>query len=197
MARRRISDYIGGDAGPQRRTPASYDPRMLIKETVEAAVAELAKGLVAEIRRLRESIEDLAARVERLEQEVRACRQQAPARASSKKRQSRLADRLVEILESDRYLLASKAREKLGVSPYKLRDLAGEVGAEIVDLNGDYAVIDPEALREFRMLLASTRQRDPEEAAKSLGVYRELFEKMRAASMVYYDAARGSWRMLD
>jgi len=197
LPRRRISDYLGEEPPrpPQRR---GSDVDLVIKKTVEATVAELVKGLLGEIRSLRETVESLARRVEKLEATVRSC--QAQARGSpqrGKPRRSRLADELAGILEAEGYVLASRARARLGVSPQRLRDLAAEVGAEIVELAGDFAVVDREAMGEFLALLKTVRTSDPAEAAKAMGKYKELFEKMREATTVYYDARRGHWRMID
>ena len=162
-------------------------------------MAELARGILGELRRIREEVEALSKKLEEVEGALQACRQQAgrAPQGRGQQRRSKLVDKLLEILDMEGYVLASKSREKLGVSPYKLRDLALDAGARVVELDGDFAVIDPRAYREFLVLLASTRTSDPEEAAKSMGRYRELFEKMRASSLVYYDAGRGSWRVLE
>jgi len=196
LPRRRISDYLGEEPPrpPQRRAD---DVDLVIKKTVESTVAELVKGLLGEIRSLRESVESLSRRVEKLEAAVRSC--QAPARGGAQRRgrRSRLADELAGILEGEGYVLASRARARLGVSPQRLRDLAAEVGAEIVELAGDFAVVDREAMGEFLALLKTVRTSDPAEAAKAMGKYKELFEKMREATTVYYDARRGHWRMIE
>ena len=163
-------------------------------------MAELARGIIGELRRLREEVEAISKRLGELENAVKACGQ-GPGRTRGEKRgearRSKLVERLLEILDTEGFIFASKSREKLGVSPYRLRDLALDAGAKIIELEGDFAVIDPRAYREFLVILASTRTSDPGEAAKSMGRYRELFEKMRASSLVYYDAGRGSWRVLE
>lgn len=172
---------------------------MIVKKTVEATVAELARGILGELRRLREEVETLSKKLGQIEAALQACRQQAgrSQERRGQQRRSKLVDKLLEILDTEGYVLASKSREKLGISPYKLRDLALDAGARVIELDGDFAVIDPRAYREFLVLLASTRTSDPEEAAKSMGRYRELFERMRASSLVYYDASRGAWRVLE
>ncbi len=192
MPRRRISDYLGEEGDPGK--PA-VDVDVLIKKTVEATVAELVKGIIREIREMRESIEEVKARLEQVERKLSECR--GPASRVKTKSRGGLADKLAEILAEEGYVLASASRSKLGISPYRLRDLAEEVGARIVELGHDYAVMDPQAYREFILLLSTNKKRDPQEAAKAMGRYKELFEKMREAAIIYYDAKRGTWRIIE
>jgi len=201
LPRRRISDYLGEEPPTRPHRKGGDDVDLVIKKTVEATVAELVKGLLGEIRSLREAVESLSSRVEKLESAMRQCQAGPQARAArgsrGGKRRSRLADELASILESDGFILASKARARLGVSPQRLRDAAAEVGAEVVELAGDFAVVDREAMGEYLALLRTVKTSDPAEAAKAMGKYKELFEKMREATTVYYDARRGYWRMIE
>ena len=199
LPRRRISDYLEGAAarGSGRNVE---EVEVIVKKTVEATVAELARGILGELRRLREEVESISQRLGELENAMRACRQQStrpPRERRGETRRSKLVEKLLEILDTEGYVFASKSREKIGVSPYRLREIALDAGAKIIELEGDFAVIDPRAYREFLVILASTRTSDPGEASKSMGRYRELFEKMRASSLIYYDASRGSWRVLE
>ncbi len=188
---RKISDYL---KEPGKTGPAA-DVDVVIKKTVEATAAELVKALLAEIRRLREEVGQLRASIERLE---KACsRGERPRRQGAQGRDSKLLDKLEDALAESGYLLASQSYEKLGVSPYRLRSLAVRAGARIVELENDYAVVDPEAYKEFVLLLSTVSTPDPGEAAKRLGKYGKLFEALRRSSMAYYDTKRKAWRILE
>jgi len=192
--RRRIDDYMDSQARRAGRRHHSAGepcpPNDDVRKAVEVAVQEAVRALAEEIRSLREEVARLRAEIARLQ--VQSRKPQAGAKG-----RSRLAEKLVEVLAEEGYILASESKNKLGLGPYRLKELAMQTGSRVLTLEGDLAVVDPEAYREFLMLLASARTSDPGEAAKRMGKYRKLFEKLRASSMVYYDAKRGSWRLLE
>jgi len=196
--KRRIDDYMGPPGARGARTSRAgpgdcRDIEDTVRATVEAVLQESLRALSEEVRRLREEVARLRAEIARLQAG------QGPARRSPQgsRGRNRLADKLLDVLAQEGYVLASESKEKLGIGPYKLRELAAQTGSKIIALEGDLAVIDPEAYREFLMLLASARSSDPGEAARRMGKYKRLFEKLRASSMVYYDARRGAWRLLE
>ena len=191
--RKRIDDFIDARHGEKRFREKKPEPcdniEELVKLTAEVTVAEAVRAILAELKQLRQEIEQLRRELSQ--------HKSIDARGRRGSRRSNLADKLLEALSEEGYILASESKEKLGVSPYKLRELAQQTGSRIIPLEGDLAVVDPEAYREFLMLLASATTSDPEEAARRMGRYKKLFEKLRRSSMVYYDARRGSWRMLE
>jgi len=196
--KRRIDDYMGAPRPRSTRssrasTEGCRDVEEAVRATVEAVLQESIRALNEEVRRLREEVARLRAEIARLQ----AGQAQARRQTQVSRGKSRLADKLLDILSQEGYILASESKEKLGVGPYKLRELAAQTGSKVIALEGDLAVIDPEAYREFLMLLASSRSSDPGEAARRMGKYKRLFEKLRASSMVYYDARRGAWRLLE
>jgi len=198
--KRRIDDYMDMDTPRTRSTRISRaepagcrDIEETVRATVEAVLQESLRALGEEVQKLREEVARLRAEIARLQ----AGQAQARRSPHGSRGRSRLADKLLDILAKEGYILASESKEKLGIGPYKLRELAAQTGSRIIALEGDLAVVDPEAYRELLMLLASTRTSDPGEAARRMGKYKRLFEKLRASSMVYYDARRGAWRLLE
>ncbi len=215
--RRRLSDYITGgsrqEAKPKARREEqssellygkNIDIEKIIVKTAEVTVASYIKSirdnlesLLSEIKLLREEIESLkkmCAQMKTVSQPSGYTRAQGALERG--KRRSPLESRLETALDKYRYVLGSEARSRVGMSPSKLREIADSLGATIVEVGGDFAVIYPIHLREFDGILEGISTSDPDEASRKAGVYRRLFEKMRRAGLVYYDASRKAWRRL-
>ena len=144
-------------------------------------------------------LDEIAKRLEAVEAELKALREEARRGRASRggqMRRNRGADALLEYLEKHRYLAASEARGKLGLSTSRLLDAAEEIGAEVIEAGGDLVVILPQYLEEFDALLAEAGSPDPAEAADSMGIYKKLFEKLLKAGLLYYDAASRGWKRI-
>ncbi|MCE4602560.1 MAG: hypothetical protein F7B18_05185 [Desulfurococcales archaeon] len=171
--RRRIDEFLG----------EGCDPDEVARLAAEKAVALLAKGILEELREIRE-------RLDRLEEEVRRGRGQ-------RRRGGGLVERVREALERDRYILGSQARGKVGVSPQALYGVAsGMDGVRIIDAGGDFIVFDSMGFDEFRALLSTIQTSDPEEAARRLGPFGDAFNALRRAGSVYFDGRERRWRIV-
>jgi len=183
---RRIDEFLaGGERGSTDRC-GSADARRELEE-LKAAVEEL-----------RSALEDLRSecmhRIDAVLGELRALRRaQAVPPQASRRGQAR---RLRHVLRELRFVMASEARARLGMSPHRLRAEAAAEGLVILDAGGDFAVMTRDSLEEFKALLASLNTADSAEAAKALGEYGRLFQALREGGQVYYDARRRRWVML-
>ncbi len=170
--RRRIDEFLG----------EGCDPDEVARLAAEKAVALLAKGILEELKEVRE-------RLERLEAEVK--------RGRGRRRGGGLVEKVREALERDRYILGSQARGKVGVSPQALYGVAsGMDGVRIIEAGGDFIVFDSMGFDEFRALLSTIQTSDPEEAAKRLGPFRDAFNALRRAGSVYFDGREKRWRIV-
>jgi len=217
--RRRLSDYITGGSReeptpkskvrtgnppPEQLSDKNIDIEKIIVKTAEATVASYTRtiranleSLLSEIKLLREEVESLkkmCAQTKTAGQSSGIARTQGSLEKG--RRRSPLESRLETALDKYRYVLGSEARSRVGMSPSKLREIADILGATIVEVGGDFAVIYPIHLREFDSILEGISTSDPDEASRKAGIYKRLFEKMRQAGLVYYDASRRAWRRL-
>lgn len=196
MRKGRIDDYLRDSPEPRRGSnlDKGYERRLLeeiASLAAEKTAALITKGLLRELEELRSSLEALRRDVAEIKSEI--TRLKSAGRRGP--RGLKGLDELREALERDGFILASEAKSKLGVSPYRLRVLAGELDAIILESEGDYAVLSRRALEEFKALLVNTRTPDAEEAAKSMGRYERLFRMLRDGGRVFYDSRHG-WRLL-
>ncbi len=168
---RRLDEYMGRDVEEVARRAAEH------------AVALLAKNLLGELREIRERLDRIEAML-RDEHGRRAPRQGA-------------ARTVREYLERERYVLGSQARARLGMSPNTLLSIAsGMDGVRVIEAGGDYIVFDSMGFEEFKALLASISTSDPEEASKGMGPYRDAFNALRRAGVVYFDGRGRRWRII-
>ncbi len=198
--RRRISEFFEDQDLPISRgrevsgTSRRQEPD---PEVIAKAAAEKVLSLFSA--RTNSMLKECLDRLARLEEEVKALRSEIAKRdklRSPPSKRSRSADALESYLDKNRFILGSESRSKLGISAGRLVDLATEIGAVIIDLGGDVAVLHREHLEEFDALLSTVRTPDPAEAAEKMGIYSKLFERLLKAGLVYYDASRGSWKRL-
>jgi len=155
------------------------------------------EGLYKELESLRESIEKLRTDVEECKRMLNGLLKAMEPRGASPRGQERGgAWSLRRIIKEMRFVMASEARARLGMSPQKLRSEAIAEGLVVVEAGGDFAVMTSDSLEEFKALLASLNTADPEEAARRLGEYGRLFQALRDGGQVYYDARKRRWVML-
>ncbi|MEB2836193.1 MAG: hypothetical protein GSR80_000214 [Desulfurococcales archaeon] len=183
---RRIDEFLAGGRRGGTDRCGSADTRRELEE------------LKAGLEELKREIEDLRSecmrRIDAILGEMRALRraQVVPSRESRRGQ----VQRLRRVLRELRFVMASEARARLGMSPHRLRAEAAAEGLVVIDAGGDFAVMTRDSLQEFKALLASLRTADAAEAAKALGEYGRLFQALREGGQVYYDARRKRWVML-
>ena len=195
MPRRKIDDFIH----PHERGDQQCDSiETLIKRTVEETIALLTKGIFRELKLIREALDDVRQEIrtirDKLEMKYTDTQGSPPITRERLKRKR--TKTLSSILRKEGFILGSEARIKLGIPISRLQKEAIDEGLLIVELEGDIAVLSEEALEEFKLLLSSIRSPDPEEAARSLGKYMNLFNALRKAGRVFFDSRTGSWRLI-
>jgi len=203
--RKRINEFFAYGAEARATQPRRDEGRECPgKDQVELAAKIAAERVFALLSgRIIETLEKCVARLEELEKRVArleaglARQPRGGSQRDAGRRRGKIADKLEEFLDRNRYLLLSEARQRLGVPPARAREAAEELGATEIELEGDVAILLPDHLEELDALLREARSPDPLEAAQKLGPYSRLFEKMRRSGIVYFDAARGHWRRLQ
>lgn len=194
---RKLSDYFD-DA--KRGTPVSQRriDEKDIKRIVELTVAEFLQPILGELNELKEAVKRVEEKLERIEERLDKSVESAGRGGHSPSTRVRdpLAKKVLEAVEKERCIYASTSRSKLKISGYTLLDVARRLGLEIIDLEGDYCVMSRQGYEEFRRKLSEVKTSDPEEAANKMGIYRDLFTRLRRAGTVYFDASTKQWRLL-
>ncbi|MCS7107194.1 MAG: hypothetical protein NZ902_03715 [Acidilobaceae archaeon] len=149
----------------------------------------LLKGLMPEIRRIRE-------RVERMEQEIADIKDMLESRGE-KKRETSLGDFVRKSLRQEGYIVAGETSRRINASPSALVEEARKAGAVVLDAGTDAVLMSPSALEEFNRLMGETKTRDPEEAAKRMGKFAKAFETLRRGGVVIYDSKEGRWSIVE
>jgi len=156
------------------------------KAAAERVVAVLARRMLEELKAIRERLD----RIEAMMQKQVGQRQHYGGRGG-------IVDRVREVLERDRYILASQARGRLGLSPRSLMGIvSGMSDVRVIEAGGDFIVFDRIGFEEFRALLSSIDTSDPEEASRMLGPFKDAFNALRRSGGVYFDGRSRSWRLL-
>ncbi len=163
-----------------------------IKGLLESIIERL-DALSVEIREINKNINILNQKIDKINVKFKS--ESGLARRTT--RITRHAKLLEEAIDKYKVVMGSEARAKLGLSPHKLREVADEIGAIIIEAGGDFAVTMPEYLEEFEAIMMNTRTSDPEEAAEKMGPYRRLFEALRKAGLVYYSRSCNCWKKLN
>ncbi|MEN2999911.1 MAG: hypothetical protein ABDH61_04990 [Acidilobaceae archaeon] len=149
----------------------------------------LLKGLMPEIRRIRE-------RVERMEQEIAEIKGMLESRGE-RRREASLSEFVRKVLRQEGYIVAGETSRRINTSPTALVEEARGAGAIVLDAGIDAVLISPSAMEEFTRLMAETRTRDPEEAARHMGKYSKAFEVLRRGGVVIYDSREGRWSLVE
>ncbi len=185
---RRIDEFL---TGGRRGSVDQYGPVDVRRQLEE---------LKASVEELRSALEELRSecmrRIDVVLGELQALRRAQALSSSSRESRRSQAQRLRRVLRELRFVMASEARARLGMSPHRLRAEAVAEGLVVLDAGGDFAVMTRDSLEEFKALLASLDTADAVEAAKALGEYGRLFQALREGGQVYYDARRKRWVML-
>jgi uncharacterized protein YdhG (YjbR/CyaY superfamily) len=182
---RKIDDFLSIPAKPSKATKASA-----------GAISRDLEELRGELKAIKESIDKLQADMDECKRMLAELLGAVRQRAASPRVQRRSSWGLRRILKEVRFVMASEAKARLGMSPQKLRSEAIAEGLVVVEAGGDFAVMTRDSLEEFKALLASLNTADPAEAARELGEYGRLFQALRDGGQVYYDARKRRWVML-
>ncbi len=191
MPRKKLSDYIGSE--PRARCLTEQEVKVIVEKTV----AQFLPGIIDKINELSREIASLRSELQDLRKE---CLQQASRAGRSlsyrERKKGSLFDKIKIILSENGYVFASQLARELRISPARILDVARELDYILIDLGGDYAIIDPYSLEEFSQMLSSITSPDPLEASRQLGKYATLFEKLRSESLVFYDGRAKKWRII-
>ncbi|MCE4624982.1 MAG: hypothetical protein F7C35_03865 [Desulfurococcales archaeon] len=208
--RRKINDFFENPEPtmplPQSRASSvsEEDAEKIAKLAAEKVLAMFTPRVIEGLEKCDRKLAELQERLSTLERKIdditRLLTSKPPSQSSKTPspsgRTRAYARRLKDYLEKNKYILASEARSKLGIPPSRLLEVAEEVGAVTLNLEGDLAIMLPETLEEFEALLELVSTPDPGEAASKLGEYEKLFLKMLRNGLVYYDSSSRSWRRL-
>jgi len=205
MVKKKLDDYlergVKRSEGAERRP--SEDIEKIASFVAEKTVALMAKGILDELRRLRESVDELKKEVESLKREVVLLRK-ASALGRRGSEYSSTAGAVEEYLTLVRkklkergYVLASEIKSELGVNASIVKKIISNIdNVETIESSGDIVLIDKAALEEFRTRLKTLKTPDPVDASRILGKYGKLFLSLRKGGLIIYDT-KGGWRLLE
>ena len=191
MPKKKISDYIGSE--PRARCLSEQEVKIIIEKTV----AQFLPGIIDKINELSREIASLKSELQDMKKEcLRLVGRAGRSPSSRERRKGGLFNKIRIILSENGYAFASQLARELRLSPARILDIARDLGYILIDLGGDYAIIDPYSLEEFSQMLSSISSPDPLEASRQLGKYAALFEKLRSESLVFYDGRTKKWRII-
>jgi hypothetical protein len=185
---RKLSDYF-------ESRPGNCLTEDEVKRVVEKTVAFFLTDL-------RDRINELAKELAALREEILSLREECRgkirtvARKQSEKPPKGLSEKIRLIISERGFMLVSRLASRLRITPERLLQISSDLGYVLLDLQGDYAIIDPASFEEFRGLLSQISTPDPLEAARRMGRYSLLFEKLRSASLAFYDGRAKRWKII-
>ncbi len=188
MPVRRLDEFL-------RRMPSSAREELVkgIDELLEEALrrhGELVKReVLGELESIALAVSDLARKIDEVSARLAKLEEAVKKLEQGKRREK---DPIAEKLASEGFLLASEIR---GMNPQAVIEAARNMGALVLDLGFDAAIVDRKAFREFQELLEEAKTSDEEEVRKALGRFYKLFRALRRAGMVYYDSKKKCWRI--
>ncbi|MEM1640028.1 MAG: hypothetical protein QXN05_02925 [Acidilobaceae archaeon] len=166
-----------------------------VNMAAEKAALLVSRGVMAELRRIREALESIEAELKEIKEELAKSKAEK-GRFEGSKRGGREALLSVALGESG-YMLLSEAIKKLKARPEEVLRLATEEGYKVLNVGGDLAVMSEESYEEFKKRLESLKVGDPTEAVSALGAYGRLFDLLRRSGLVYYDHKKSSWVLIE
>jgi hypothetical protein len=169
------------------RIPPRDDLEKVASMAAEKAAIMVSKGLLEEVKRIRESLE-------RIEAEIKAVKSMIQERG---RRTYSLGDRVAEELKAKGYIVLSEAYKRYRVAPETLIDEGVRAGALVISAGHDAVLIDRSSLEEFKTKIRNLRTSDPREAVEASGRYARLFEILNRAGMIYYDSKLKGWIMVS
>lgn len=169
-------------------------------EKVASAAAEKAallvsRGVMTELRRIREALESIEAEIREIREELARGRREGRGPERNRKRERKAL--LSSAIGESKYVLVSEVVKKLKARPEDVLRLASEEGYRVLNVGSDLAVMSEESYNDFKRLLESLKASDPSEAFSALGVYGRLFDLLRRAGLVYYDYKKSSWVLIE
>lgn len=156
----------------------------------EKTAAMISRGLLEEIRRIRETLE-------RMEAEIAAIKSMLEERGVARSGKRDVRSGIMEELSEKGFLVVGEASRRYKVAPDVVVDMGARVGAVVVSVGSDAILMSRSAMEEFKSLLRSTRSSDPREAVEAMGKYARVFEMLSKAGMVYYDSRVKGWVMVE
>jgi hypothetical protein len=179
-----------GEEGARRvRIPPRDDLERVASMAAEKAALMVSKGLLEEVKRIRESLE-------RVEAELKALREMLQERGGKGGRY-RLGERLVEELKTKGYIVVGEAYKRYRTTPENLVEEGVRAGALVITAGGNAILIDRSSLEEFKTTIKNIKTSDPTEAMEASGKYAKLFEILNKAGIVYYDSKTKGWVMVS
>jgi hypothetical protein len=169
------------------KIPPRDDLERVASIAAEKTALMISKGLLEEIRKIRESIE-------RIEAEVKALKAMLQERGRSR---YSLGERVVEELKTKGYILVGEAYKRYKTSPETLIEEGVRAGAVIITAGGNAILVDRSSLDEFKTKIKSIKSSDPTEAMEASGKYAKLFEILNKAGIIYYDSKTKGWIMIS
>lgn len=154
----------------------------------EKTAAMISRGLLEEIRKVREKLE-------KLEVEIATIKSMLEERRGARggKRDIR-GDIREELLEKG-FLVVGEASRRYRVTPDIIIDIGTKMGATVISLGSDAILMSRDSMEEFKSILKSIKSSDPMEAMEAMGKYAMVFEMMRRAGIIYYDSKVREWVM--
>lgn len=175
----------------EKRVKIESEEEKFAALVAEKVVATLAKGLLPEVRKLREEVELLRQEIASIKASLEQRQKAAVARPEERKKYSPVRD---ELIRSGFFLLSDLSR-RTSLSPVAIVDDARAAGAVVLDAGGDAVIMSQLSFAEFKEVLAEIKERDPEEAAIRAGKFRRIFEALRRGGLLIYRDER--WEILE
>ncbi|MEM0492205.1 MAG: hypothetical protein QXR02_05755 [Acidilobaceae archaeon] len=165
----------------------------------EKTSAIIAKGLLAEIKKIREKLESIEEELSTIRSLLESSVEKREGISTKESRRGRrsLRDYLVEALKTEGFIIVSNASRKLNVNPNIIVRQATSVGAIVINAGGDTLIISERAFQEFKRVLVEIKSSDPEEASRMLGKYSNIFNMLRRAGMIIYNYKDGKWSIIE
>ncbi|MEM1873930.1 MAG: hypothetical protein QXS85_02575 [Acidilobaceae archaeon] len=178
----------------RRKIPRDDELEKIASIAAEKAALIVSKGVLAELRRIRETLESIESELREIRDLLRSSERREEV--SRKRGREEKLESLLSLLRESKYVLASDASRRLKIGVEEILRLAYEK-ARVLEASGDIVVMSDESYREFKSLLEKVKSSDPSEASSSMGAYSRLFDMLRRAGLVYYDYKRSSWTLLE
>ncbi len=188
-------------------TPTHGDEHKRVSGVVEKLLAVLERRLQDRINPFTQKVDDLnrrlaevIERIEMLEEKIKALEshtREATYTQTAAQREERRETRrrsAIEILREQKAIFESDIARRIKDRDSFFLKLQRE-GAKIIEAKGERIALDPDFWNEFLSKLSSISTNNEEEVLSLLDdpIERRLFEKLREAALIYYDAVAKRW----
>ncbi len=195
MTKRGIDDYL--KSGDNRRKLTYEVSDKLVLERLDIIINEI-KEIKDRIEAIETVLEDINSRILLLEEKIDKSRNNYLKRSSKTSMRNNIRELLQRVLQKEAYLMASELKAKIGIQPSRILDEAYNLSnVSVIHVGGEAIIINNDKLSEFKQKLASIRTSDPYEAGERLGIYKNLFNLLQRAGIIYYDIKARIWRILE